>query len=137
MAEASSRQQKANSRLQKDWVASSRSFAIAWGLPIAALIAAVFVEPPAKPLIWAAALVWMGAACLGNAARCGRMHCYFTGPFFLVMAVVALLHGFEIVWLGEDGWRWLGIMIGVGGCGLWYLPERICGKYGRRDVGSV
>ncbi len=126
---------EANSRQQTDWVASSRGFAIAWGLPIAALIAAVFVEPPAKPLIWAAALVWMGAACLGNAIRCGRMHCYFTGPFFLVMAVVALLHGFEIVSLGEDGWRWLGIVIGAGGWGLWYLPERLWGKYGGRAVG--
>lgn len=136
MAEANSRQQEAGTRQQMDWAGNRRGFAIAWGLPIAALIAAGFFDPLVKPLIWAAALVWMGAACLANAARCRRVHCYFIGPFFLVMAVVALLHGFEIVWLGEQGWRWLGIAIGLGGYGLWYLPERAWGQYRRLEAGG-
>jgi hypothetical protein len=32
----------------------------------------------------------MGVACIVNALRCGRVHCYLTGPFFLLMAVIAL-----------------------------------------------
>lgn len=75
----------------------------------------------------------MGAACLANAWRCGRTHCFYTGPFFLVIAAMALLHGFQIVPLGADGWRWIGIVTGVGGGGLWYLTERALGKYGRYD----
>jgi len=29
----------------------------------------------------------MGGACLVNAVRCGRLHCYVTGPFFLLGAI--------------------------------------------------
>ena len=121
---------------KNDWVGNYRSYALAWGLPTAALIAAIWIAPPAKTLIWTAALVWMGAACLGNARRCGRTHCFYTGPFFLVMAVVTLLHGFQIVPLGADGWNWIGTAIGVGGGGLWCLTEHILGKYRHRGESS-
>jgi type IV secretory pathway VirB2 component (pilin) len=51
---------------------------------------------------------------------------YFTGPFFLIMAVAVVLHGTGILWLGANGWIWLGITIVIGGYGvLWLLPERI------------
>ncbi len=72
----------------------------------------------------------MGAACLLNASRCGRMHCYFTGPFFLAMVAASLLHGRDVVSFG--GWGWLGGVLLAGGVGLTYLPERIWGKYARR-----
>ena len=121
---------EATSRKQDDWVKNSRSFALAWGLPTAALIGAAFVASPARTIVWALALVWMGGACLANATRCGRMHCYFTGPFFLLMAVATLLHGFQVVWLGPNGWILLGVVILAGGYGaLWYVPERLWGKY--------
>ena len=114
---------------QKDWVGSTRAFTLAWGLPIAAFVAATFVGPSVKTVIWTAALIWMGAACLANARRCGRTHCYFTGPFFLLMTIPVLLHGFGIVSLGPTGWRWLGMTVGVGGGGLWFLSELIWGRY--------
>ena len=120
------------SRQERDWVGNYRAFAIAWGLPIAALIAAIFVGTLAKTIIWIAALVWMGIACLANATRCGRRHCYFTGPFFLVMAVVSGLHGFGFVPLGPEGWSWLGITIGAGGGLLWFIPEQIWGSFAAR-----
>lgn len=106
---------------------------LAWGLPTIALIIAIFIDPPVRTAIWTASLVWMGAACLLNATRCGRMHCYFTGPFFLLMAIAVMLHGLELAWLGPNGWTWLGVTIGVGVCALWYLPERILGKFATRD----
>jgi hypothetical protein len=75
----------------------------------------------------------MGAACIMNALRCGRIHCYLTGPFFLLSAGAVLLHGFEIVWLGDNGWLLLGIsLVVVGGGLLWYLPERLLGKYSQQ-----
>jgi hypothetical protein len=114
-------------------VAGARSYTLAWGLPSAALVAAVFMAPATRTLVWTGALAWMGLACLANALRCGRLHCYLTGPFFLFMAGASLLHGLGILWLGPRGWLWLGLTIVVGGFGLlWYLPERLWGKYARR-----
>jgi hypothetical protein len=121
---------QATPRRTTDWAGDVRSYALAWGLPSAALVVAIFLDPGARTLVWAAALAWMGVACLMNARRCGRRHCYLTGPFFLLMAVAALLHGFGFVRLGPNGWLWLGVTIVAGGYGaLWYLPERIWGKY--------
>jgi hypothetical protein len=117
-----------------DWVVDRRSWTLAWGLPTAALLLAVFLEPNARTITWTASLIWMGAACLANAKRCGRTHCYFTGPFFLVMALATLLHGLGVMGLGPNGWIWLGVAIAVGGYGaFWYLPERIWGKFRDRD----
>ncbi len=120
---------EAGSHDRKDWVSGLPSFALAWGVPVAALIGASFLDPVPKTVTSVVALTWMGAACIANATRCGRTHCYFTGPFFLVVAVAALLHGFEIVGLGPSGWRWLGIATGVGGGLLWCLPEMIWGQF--------
>ena len=123
-------------RRHKDWVGNYLGFGFAWGLPIIALIAAIWMAHPAKTLIWTVSLVWMGVACLANARRCGRTHCYYTGPFFLFMAVVALLHGFRIVPLGAEGWKWIGIAIGVGSGGMWCLTEHVWGKYRRHGEPS-
>ncbi|MCE2509714.1 MAG: hypothetical protein J4G10_01855 [Alphaproteobacteria bacterium] len=122
---------KASNRQQKDWVGNPRGYMVAWGLPIAALIVAVFLPPLARTIVGTAALLWMGMACLANAARCGRTHCYFTGPFFLVLAAAVALHGFGILWLGPNGWIWLGTAIVVGSVILWWLPERVFGKFAR------
>ena len=70
-----------------------------------------------------------GGACAINAARCGRVHCYLTGPFFLLMAVVTLLHGIGVVRLGDKGWNLIGLTILVRTIALCCLPERILGKY--------
>ena len=116
---------------KRDWVSNRGSYALAWGLPTAALIIAIFLPPPAKTFVWSLSLIWMGIACVANALRCGRRHCYLTGPFFLLMAVAVLLHGTGIVSLGERGWLWLGATIAFGGYGLFCLPDYIWGKYAR------
>jgi hypothetical protein len=117
---------------QQDWVAGSRTYLFAWGIPTAVLLAGVVLPEQVRVFIWTAALVWMGTACILNALRCGRIHCYLTGPFFLLMAVAVLLHGFGFLWLGPNGWLWLGLtLVVVGGALLWYLPERLWGKYAR------
>jgi hypothetical protein len=56
----------------KDWVGDARSYALAWGLPAVALVATAFAPPPIRTAAWLVSLVWMGAACLANARRCGR-----------------------------------------------------------------
>lgn len=120
---------KTCSHERKDWVATPGSFALGWGLPSLGLVAAIFLDSPTKAILWPAALVWMGIACLANAARCRRMHCYFTGPFFLLMALLSLLHGFEIVRLGPQVWTWIGLTAGGGGAVLWWVSEKVWGKF--------
>ncbi len=68
-------------RKKSDWAGNTGAFALAWVLPVAAMVAAVFAPAPIRTVIWVVSLVWMGTACLANASRCGRLHCYFTGPF--------------------------------------------------------
>jgi hypothetical membrane protein len=71
----------------------------------------------------------MGVACTINAARCGRVHCYITGPFFVLMAVATLLYGVGILPLGAKGWSLLSLTILVGALALCCLPELFWGKY--------
>jgi len=79
--------------------------------------------------MWFGALMWMGVTCWVNAARCGRTHCYFTGPYFLALAILPALHGWEILWLGAYGWLWLTLMIFAGGGALWFVTEKVWGKF--------
>ncbi len=114
----------------EDWTRGLRGQLLAWGVPVAGMVVAGVLDVQAA--LWPVALLWMGGACLANARRCGRMHCYFTGPFFLLMTVPVALHGFGAVPLGPDGWRWLGLTVVLGTAGLWYLPERLWGRYVRQ-----
>ncbi len=121
---------------RRDWVSGPASYVLAWGLPSAALVAAIWAAPGLRAVVWAAALVWMGTACLVNARRCGRVHCRFTGPFFLVMALVVALHGLGAIPLGPRGWAWIGIAIALGTAAIWILSERLMGRYrGGTDAG--
>ena len=115
-----------------DWVAGIRGSSFAWGLPIAAMVGAIFVDSTLKTVIWIVALTWMGGACLLNARRCGRTHCFYTGPFFLAMTIPVALHGFAILPFGPEGWRWLAITIVVGNGGIWFLTEKVWGRYRRK-----
>ena len=112
----------------RDLVASPFSFALHWGVPIFAMLAAIGVPHPVKTWIWGAALLWMGGACLWNARRCGRRHCYWTGPFFLAMTLPVLAHGYGVLSFGTDGWKWLGLTIGLGAVLITAMTER-GGKY--------
>ncbi|MGH9605776.1 MAG: hypothetical protein ACRD3N_08750 [Terracidiphilus sp.] len=70
-------------------LACGRSALLFWGLPGVALI--VGADWRHGLLLWIPAFLAMGVACLVNAARCGRVHCYVTGPLFLLAAVYASL----------------------------------------------
>jgi hypothetical protein len=87
-----------------------------------------------RTAVWVVALSAMGAGCVANALRCGRVHCYLTGPFFLVMAIVALLYGLGVVPLGGDGWNILGLIALVGALALWFIPEVFFGRYRQGHV---
>lgn len=115
----------------RDILRNRRIAAAVFWLPILALIAGAFpdVSQRWRTTIWVVALTTMGAGCVANAVRCKRVHCYLTGPFFLVMAIVALLYGLAGVPFGANGWNILGLLVLVGAAALWFVPEAFLGRY--------
>ena len=111
----------------KDLTRGRLSQALLWGFPIAAMLSADFVDLHA--VLWPSALLVMGVACVANAFRCRRMHCYFTGPWFLALAALSLVYGLGVIPLGDEGWRWIGIATLVGAVVFYYVPERLWGRY--------
>ena len=77
--------------------------------------------------LWVPAFAVMGAGCLANAVRCGRIHCYVTGPLFLLAAVFVALSGWGIVALHPG----LFLLVVFGTCCLALCAEILFGKYRR------
>ncbi len=107
---------------------------VIYWLPIAVLIASGFFKLGGawRTAIWAVALITMGVGCVVNAVRCGRVHCYATGPFFLLMAAVAVVCGLGIAPFGPWGWNTIALVTLIGGIALYFLPERFFGRYRQR-----
>lgn len=111
-----------------------RVFLLYWLPAIAIVVAGVpAISSGWRTVVWTVALGTMGVACIVNALRCGRAHCYLTGPFFLLMALIALSYGLGMLHLGGNGWNLLGLIALVGSIALWYLPEMFLGKYRQRN----
>ena len=102
-----------------------------WKFPMVIMVGiAIFdVGPRIQALVWVPCLVVFALGCIANAVRCRRVHCFFTGPFFLVMSLVSLLHGFGFVSLGDNGWSWIELITLTGVLALVYLPELAWGRY--------
>jgi len=113
----------------KDWVGSFGGYLIAWGIPSVILVAAGLLDPAQRAIAWAGVLVWMGAGCLLNAKRCGRTHCRYTGPYYLLMIVPVALLGAGVFSLGAWAWWGLGAMILLGSKIIWLVTEVLWGKY--------
>jgi hypothetical protein len=113
----------------KDWAGNWRSLTGLWGIPAAAMLGAMLLEPGLRAIIWSAALIWMGGACLANARRCRRTHCRFTGPFYLLMAALVVAYAAGALPIGEQGWVMLGATTIVGTALLWWGSERIWGLF--------
>ena len=113
----------------RDWVSSPASYVLAWGVPHFALIVALLLPVPARTTVWIVALVWMGAACLINARRCGRAHCGFTGPYYLLMIAAVAVIGSGLVAAGFATWLAFAGLIILGSKLIWWLTERSFGKF--------
>ena len=114
----------------QDLAGKPLSFMLTWGLPILALVSTNIIAMPSWLVVsvLTAALAWMGTACLVNARRCQRRHCYIAGPTFLLGALVTALVGFGVVYAGRDGLIYIvwGTLISAV---LSYVPEFVWGKY--------
>ena len=113
----------------RDWISGIGTYTIAWGLPHFAIIAALLASVPARAAIWTVALVWMGAACLMNARRCGRTHCRFTGPYYLVMIVPVIVLASGLIAAEFTTWLALAGLILLGSKMIWWMSERAFGKF--------
>jgi hypothetical protein len=113
----------------RDWLNSPRTSVLAWWTPHAAILAGLFVPTPVRTVIWTVALIWMGTACILNARRCGRTHCRYTGPYYLLMIVPVLVLGLGIVAAGIYGWIVLGVIIVAGSKLIWWATERAWGRF--------
>lgn len=101
-----------------------------WGLPVMALWASgAFLPARDLVFVWPPVIALMGAACLLNARRCGRVHCYATGPFLLILAALALFYGIGLLPLGPHGWSILSEVLFVGALVLCCVPEWLFGRY--------
>ncbi len=111
-----------------DLVDDKKKFLLYWGLPFAVLLVQGFVIEGliAKTVLITASWTAMGAGCLANARRCGRTHCHFTGPLFLLGAAASLLHGLGFVPLS---WTMINLVTGAGAVVVWVVTEKIWGRY--------
>lgn len=82
---------------------------------------------------WTFGFAVMGVACLANARRCGRRHCFYTAPLFLLAALASLLYGIDAVPFGPNDWNWIGGVAVAGAilacCGLEPLLGRYAGRH--------
>ena len=68
---------------------------VLWYIPVALLLAG-WHWPAGRVWLWIPPLLVMGGGCLANATRCGRLHCYFTGPFYILAALYVALSIFGV-----------------------------------------
>jgi hypothetical protein len=109
-----------------DLVRGRRSFLVLWGLPMA-LVALGLVWSSARVWLWVPAGGIAGTACLANASRCGRLHCFLTGPLFLLGAAATLASHFDLIALAPI-WILAAMIVGTA---LGYAAEWARGAYVR------
>src|SRR5260370_38187743 len=103
----------------RDWRSSKRTKLLAWWIPLAAILAGLFVPVSLRTAGWVIALGWMGAACMTNARRCNRTHCRYTGPYYLTMIVPVIGFGAGLVTVGILGWVSLEVVLLGGSRLIW------------------
>jgi hypothetical protein len=114
----------------RDWLRSPRTSILAWWMPHAAILAALFLPVPVRAFVWIVALAWMGTACILNARRCNRTHCRFTGPYYFAMTAPVLALGSGVMSAGTIyAWILLGVFIVAGSTLIWWATERAWGKF--------
>jgi hypothetical protein len=113
----------------RDWLSSPRTNVLAWWIPKAAIVAALFIPPPTRTGMWIVALVWMGTACILNSRRCGRTHCRYTGPYYLAMIAPVLVLASGVISVD------LLCMAFVGGSHSWRKHDHLVGH--GKGVGKI
>ena len=77
----------------RDLLCRGPSGFLLWCAPWLVFVLGFSAPPGLRTALWTTSFAVMGTACLLNAARCGRVHCRYTGPFFILAAVTSLAYG--------------------------------------------
>lgn len=113
----------------RDWLRQPLAIVSWWGVPLALAVSTDFLSLSLAltASIWAVAFLWMGTGCVLNALRCGRRHCFISGPVLWLGAIAVALAGSGIL----PGRHALSdaINITVAVAVLSFLPEWIWGRY--------
>jgi hypothetical protein len=97
---------------------------LVWGVPSALFLGGI-AWGGARAWLWVPSLAVAGVACVANAARCGRLHCFVTGPTFLLAALVTVFVAAGVI---DIDWRWILATV-VAGTAAGYGLEWGRGKY--------
>ena len=116
----------------RDLAATAARMAMNWGPGLLVIVLTAPIGGWPRTLGWTAGFLWLAAFCFWNFARCRRVHCLFTGPFFLVMAGATMLVGFGVLPSGPGAWNTLSGVTLIGGLVLYFVPEWLFGRYWRR-----
>lgn len=111
-----------------DWVGTTHTNLLAWWLPKGTIIATLFAALPLRFAVWTVALPWMGSACILNVRRCGRTHCRYTGPYYLMMLLPVCVLAYDPIAASIYSWLILAILIVCGGWVIWWTTERLWGQ---------
>jgi hypothetical protein len=98
--------------------------ALLWYLPAALVVAGISL-PAARAALWIPSFTVMGVACVVNARRCGRLHCFVTGPVFLSAAIASTIDALSLV---RIDWRIVVLGAAIGTL-IAYALEWAQGKY--------
>jgi len=109
---------------KRDYAQDRKTAFWLWILPLSLAILG-FVFGSLRNCIWPLALAWMGIACVVNAKSCGRVHCTFTGPLYLLIAIVGICAALGVV---NVSWIWLWATAILGTL-LSFVPEWAGKKY--------
>ena len=114
---------------QKTDLVCGRSVILLWYLPAFALIIGLN-SAAARAWLWIPAFLVMGVACLVNAVRCGRLHCFVTGPVYLFAAIYVALAAFGLVPMRPN--LFLLIVLAITICA--FVAERPLGTYRNKST---
>ena len=103
----------------KDYIQDTGASLVFWYVPMGLAIAG-FMLSDYQNWMWPVAFAWSGFGCLVNANSCKRVHCTFTGPLYLLVAILGIASSLS--------WKWLWALA-VAGTVLSFLPEWRGKKY--------
>lgn len=119
-------------------VASRKYATLVWLVPSALVLAALFMPAAHAETLWMLCYAVMGTGCAVNARGCGRVHCHFTAPWFLLVAGLMLLYAGGFIpeqWLAADVIAVAGL---VGAMLIWAVTEKRWGRYrASADTGTA
>lgn len=116
----------------QDLLGSRWATGLLWIAPWVLIVLSASAGTLVHTAVWTVSFTVMGAACLVNARRCGRRHCFYTGPLFLIAALLSVLYGLGILPLGRHGWNWISGMAVTGAVLACFGRETLMDKYTAR-----